>query len=105
MIDTSMKFNKHSFSPPLFFDPFSSPEQIARYISFGSLNMRGLRSSPNKFLSLFSDLHDKHLSVLALQETHLSPREGKHKLANAISSLSLPSHSYTSHWCHNPADN
>jgi len=104
MNDTNLIFDKHSFSPPLYDDPNSFSKQLSHYISFGSLNIRGLRSSPNKLSSLLSDLHDKQLSVLALQETHLPARSGKFQLTNALSSLSLPQDSYTSHWCYDPND-
>ena len=92
------QFSNKKVSPPL---ESSSPSQ---FISLASLNIRGLRSSQTKLESLIQDSVAKHISILGLQETHLSDTVGNRLFNSCLSALDLKSSSLFSHWSYHPSD-
>src|SRR5947208_605665 len=63
------------------FNSSPSLDDTSQTISFASLNVRGL-NNPTKFDSLLADFSDLTISVVALQETHLSEATASHLFRN-----------------------
>ena len=83
------------------FNSSPSLDDTSQTISFASLNVRGL-NNPTKFDSLLADFSDLNISVVALQETHLSEATASHLFRNFQSHS--PSHFQRSYWSFDSSD-
>src|SRR4051794_23997096 len=84
---------------------YSSPslDDTSNMISIASLNVRGLASSVPKFDAIIDDLFNKDISIIGLQETHITEQSANILFKNrcAIWSKEFP---YRAYWDYNPTD-
>src|SRR5215469_13787491 len=90
IVNTDQSFHDNLYSDPLPFSQSSltyhnrfSPHHISPYlsntknlISFASLNIKGI-TNQTKFDNLLQDFTEYNLSLISLQETHLTEVQGK----------------------------
>src|SRR4051812_14863539 len=91
----TIKFATSQSSPSL--------EDTSHTISIASLNVRGFASSVSKFDAIIDDLFNKDLSIIGLQETHITEQSANILFKNrcAMWSKEFP---YRAYWDYNPID-
>src|SRR3954468_20585882 len=85
------------------FISFPSLDDTSHTISIASLNVRGFASSVSKFDAIIDDLFNKDLSIIGLQETHITEQSANILFKNrcAMWSKEFP---YRAYWDYNPTD-
>src|SRR3954453_2321062 len=93
--NTSHKFAKAISSPSL--------DNTSHTISIASLNVRGFASNIFKFDAIIDDLFNKDLSIIGIQETHITEQFANILFKNRCAMWSKE-YPYRAYWDYNPAD-
>src|SRR3954453_4251048 len=88
-----------------FAQAFSSPslDDTSHIISIASLNVRGFASNISKFDAIIDDLFNKDLSIIGIQETHITEQSANILFKNRCAMWSKE-YPYRAYWDYNPVD-
>src|SRR3954462_10987847 len=93
--NTSHKFAQAISSPSL--------DDTSHTISIASLNVRGFASNISKFDAIIDDLFNKDLSIIGIQETHITEQSANILFKNRCAMWSKE-YLYRAYWDYNPVD-
>src|SRR2546430_5511312 len=91
--------------PNRFANAISSPslDEISHIISIATLNVRSFTSNVSKFNAIIDDLFNKDLSIIGIQETHITEQSANILFKNRCA-MWYKEYPYRAYWDYNPAD-